>query len=697
MKISFLLLLTSVVAFVATIISVVVQATPTDPVTQSVDSWPRYFLATSTPSDFTNPANLRVTSDLSSLRPNEQLVIEGRYNPALFQTGWHFLQIDTTTGLIAKNAASSAPSASGFFDTQKEFYAAGFLEGYLTYVPMKQKSTSTAWNTSTTDAGVGKWVLDQISFMRTQSAANAATDLYWNRVSSILQQMQGCADGYNAAVAVNKENKAAFGTVDFLDVFARSFARSFRDVQTHINQVKAFEKTGEYPARDLVGDLNKPRERHCSASAVATKSEFAFSHVTWSRAESMLRVWKIYTFINVTVSMSSHPANFYSQDDFYETSNGLAVWETSLVVWNLTMYNVFPSSTVSEFIRTMVANYIATDALEWPTIFIKYNDGTYNNEYACVDYKKIDSLGAQGPSGANHDWIQLLPPNTLTFVDQLPGFYRIVDATDLLKQNRYFASYNIPSSFDAYWISGNQWQPQPFWAFNYTTSLYARPKIFRALAPKAETVADIQIMMRWNKFETDPNSRIMNCSGTTNNVCNPTNSAMLAIAARGDLNPPGGAAQYGPNYLFLGLRDHEGIDAKISTYSFWKNAKKNKNSGDSEPVRRDFPLSALAISGPTNDNQPTYKFSTAPIPNWPYKTSPPEGMPDEWNFPWIQIVASSSSSGSSDNSTGEVLGYLFGAIGIIVLISVIWFVLKNREKKFENEGGKYSQVEPRVQ
>lgn len=43
-------------------------------------------------------------------------------------------------------------------------------------------------------------------------------------------------------------------------------------------------------------------------------------------------------------------------------------------------------------------------------------------------------------------------------------------------------------------------------------------------------------------------------------------------------------------------------------------------------------MSANIISGPTNDVQPTFKFSTSPFANIPHR-----GLPDEWDFPWYEI------------------------------------------------------------
>lgn len=44
---------------------------------------------------------------------------------------------------------------------------------------------------------------------------------------------------------------------------------------------------------------------------------------------------------------------------------------------------------VLEWIRSIVANRLATDGTEWADIFSKFNSGTYNNQWMIVDYNKV--------------------------------------------------------------------------------------------------------------------------------------------------------------------------------------------------------------------------------------------------------------------------------------------------------------------
>ena len=64
----------------------------------------------------------------------------------------------------------------------------------------------------------------------------------------------------------------------------------------------------------------------------------------------------------------------------------------------------------------------------------------------------------------------------------------------------------------------------------------------------------------------------------------------------------------------LSMRDHVGTDAKITSSTLHET------------------LATVAISGPTYDQQPVFRFSTSP-----YANSSHVGMPDEYHFPWMTI------------------------------------------------------------
>ncbi len=144
---------------------------------------------------------------------------------------------------------------------------------------------------------------------------------------------------------------------------------------------------------------------------------------------------------------------------------------------------------------------------------------------------------------------------------------------------------------------------------------HPRALIFRRDAPNAESLEDMQRMMRSCDFKNDPySSQMETCKykGMTN--CWPEYTSENCLATRGDLNPKDGV--WGLNAF--GLRNHVASDAKISTRA---------------DVLGDAP-SAHIISGPPGikDNPastPDFVFSQSP-----FKQLPHAGIPDKVVYDW---------------------------------------------------------------
>jgi len=287
--------------------------------------------------------------------------------------------------------------------------------------------------------------------------------------------------------------------------------------------------------------------------------ELFSSHVTWGHYVNMLRVFKHYTLSfqhpstkSRTVSLSSFPGFIASGDDYYLTDRGLIVTETTLGVYNNSLYNfVQPTNSVLYWVRIVLANRMSSSGPEWGKIFSMYNSGTYNNEWQIVD-TKLFSPG------------QVPKPNTLFILEQLPGYIMSADATSVLIEQGYFPSYNIPYFPFIYNISGtNQ-------AYNNHGNAYSyqycpRANIFRRDQSKVKVMTDMENLMRYNNYQGDPFSLSDACNG---------------ISARCDLNQKGAKA-FG------------GLDCKISDSTLIKTMTTN------------------ALSGPTTLKQPAFQWS-----NW---------------------------------------------------------------------------------
>lgn len=126
----------------------------------------------------------------------------------------------------------------------------------------------------------------------------------------------------------------------------------------------------------------------CSVLVKLTPENLFVSHDTWYDFNSMLRVFKTYHFgSNPIVQFASYPLLPMSGDDYVITSNKLAIVETTLNLFNNSLYaDFFKVETVPYWIRVQLANHAKT-AVEWHQIFSFLNNGGYNNEWMIVDFK----------------------------------------------------------------------------------------------------------------------------------------------------------------------------------------------------------------------------------------------------------------------------------------------------------------------
>lgn len=105
------------------------------------------------------------------------------------------------------------------------------------------------------------------------------------------------------------------------------------------------------------------------------------------------------------------------------------------------------------------------------------------------------------------------------------------DVTPVLREQGYWASYNIPYFNETYKASGHPEMLARFGDF-YSYKNNARAKMFARDQVKARDVDSMIEVMRHNDFQNDPLSR---CN------CTPPYSAENSISSRNDLNPINGS------------------------------------------------------------------------------------------------------------------------------------------------------------
>ncbi|NWW96444.1 PLBLB protein, partial [Rhynochetos jubatus] len=384
---------------------------------------------------------------------------------------------------------------------------------------------------------------------------------------------------------------------------------------------------------DLESALNRSSPRRilgsgsCSAllKLLPGRRDLLVAHDTWTSYQSMLRVVKKYTLpFRASASgdsqipgsiqvFSSYPGTIFSGDDFYILSSGLVsgalvlgdprpplpspplpspqvALETTIGNNNPARWKYLdPRGSVLEWLRNIVANRLARSGPEWATVFKRFNSGTYNNQWMVVDYKAFVPGRASPQQGV------------LTVLEQIPGLVMAADRTELLYQQGYWASYNLPYFEEIFNASGTPELVKKYGDW-FTYDKNPRAQIFRRNQTLVRDLDSMIRLMRSNNYLRDPLSR---CGG-----CDPPQNAENAVSARSDLNPANGT------YPFPALRQrcHGGTDMKVT----------------SSGMAPTFGL--VAASGPAWDDVPPFRWSTSPCGTLLHM-----GHPDLWTFSPIKV------------------------------------------------------------
>lgn len=267
----------------------------------------------------------------------------------------------------------------------------------------------------------------------------------------------------------------------------------------------------------------------------------------------------------------------------------MVVQETTNAILNMTIL----SSTLSPFVlfvglRTQLANRLATNGADWASYFAPYNSGTYNNEFQIVDLKQFQQF--QAPQTGD---------GLLFIVSQIPSDIRSADMSDFLAHELYWASYNRPFFPDQYSKMGYDYWNNTYPAY-FSYAHDPRANIFRREQQRVSTLEDMQHVMTFNQWQTDPFS---------------LGNAGESIAARYDLI-------VGPNPVpvnnWFTAGPSGAIDAKITSA-------KNMLAPESSCCQSSI------ICGPTHVDQPPFSW------NGPYSNQLHVGQPDLFDFQWVNV------------------------------------------------------------
>ena len=315
-------------------------------------------------------------------------------------------------------------------------------------------------------------------------------------------------------------------------------------------------------------------------------SDIFFGHNSWYYLNMMTRIFKEYN-LNFNdksikthnVMFSSYPGSIVSNDDFYLTSKGLVVIETTNSNYNKTSYNFITEESLLCWHRVQISNRMSENAKEWTEIFSKYNSGTYNNQYMILNTKGIKF--------GNYTKIE---ENSFMIIEQMPGFIEANDVTDHLKFG-YWPSYNVPYSKNVsdYANISNTINSKPDRNMNYYMdyNTCSRANIMRRDQHNITDIESMKKFMQYNDYLNDPFS---------NGI--PTES----IAARGDLKKEKPTC-YGA------------FDTKL---------------GSVKELKENSKKIIYLYSGATMSVEPLLDFNSEACKNVKH-----EGIPDKPRNPWI--------------------------------------------------------------
>jgi len=360
--------------------------------------------------------------------------------------------------------------------------------------------------------------------------------------------------------------------------------------------------------------------KECSAYVKYNKNtqNLISSHSTHNLYTLMNRIYKHFDFnikfnnekIN-SYRFSSRPGDLNSKDDYYTLSNNMVIMETSLHIWDLSIYKNLKIETVPKWIRINIANKLANSNLQWIELFFKHNSGTHNNQWLIVDYKKFEDylLKDQRSNYFNEKSIKENSSDLYSFgikskdfvenlsflnennhsmkmfqrrkifdilhlIEQIPVLDRAYfkDFSEELIREGYIASYNAPYFDEVINLAG--------YKINNKTDYFTanRNILFKKFSKNIETIEDVKILMRFHD-EKD--------------ICD-------TIAPRCDLvqDRPFGA-----------------IDAKITDLNLLKEMKSNILYG---------PPHIKGVSEPFNFTLKYNNFSHL-------------GIPEYFDFDWIEV------------------------------------------------------------
>jgi hypothetical protein len=508
--------------------------------------------------------------------------------------GWDALRLEYDRNLFSTEANSL-----------EGYYAAGFAEGYLTFADSffnyDNQIAPVVAQLQQVEAG-WSFVQEHIAFVN----AFPLTTGVGRQLGRQTRLIQGNADGWMAAYnAFGKNWTNITYTLGYNEFYYMNYQNGLGDV------LSKYTPSAQLPRS--VKDL----DMHCSALMKLTDDDLFFAHDTWAPFNTMLRQYKIYDFGPTTVYMSGYAGFISSTDDFYMTSNQLAVTETTNGNMNASLWQYLVPDLIPEFHRVMIANFLARSPEGWFKLFAFDNSGTYNNQYMVADMAAARrAIDEKRP----------LPRGSFYVGEQIPGMVVFDDQTDFLNQNKHWPSYNIPFYPLIYNLSGFAAADtnETYGYYNYHK--YARAVIFKRMQGLVTNYSTMWYLMRYNNWQQDPASAMKWCTQNGGPAaCNVSQASGFAIASRFDLGPAPTELE-GPAEVagFVARGMFGAIDTKLTSAKWLTGSYR-----------------AVIQNGPTAVQNPVFNYTAFVAAN-PELDEPWKGLATVFDFPPVLVEAEQS-------------------------------------------------------
>ena len=246
-----------------------------------------------------------------------------------------------------------------------------------------------------------------------------------------------------------------------------------------------------------------------------------------------------------------------------------------------------------------------------------------------------------------------IPDKSFMIIEQIPGEMEINDVTQYLR-NGYWPSYNVPFSENFYEKCGiiERLKEKPELIYDIDYKQCSRAQIYKRDQKNIKSNYDFGRMLRFNDFKNDNLS---------------FNKAYLTIAARYDLDANKTYCYGATDVKYVSVKELLGGKSLVHI-----------------------------ISGPSNDQLPTFVWSNATCKPYDSTENEYEGLIDVWNKDWVEYKTQlfeiqkkddESESGDSstdtpphesdkeDNNTGIIaLSMVCGVLLIALLVFIILYL-----------------------